>query len=155
MSNPSQDSRARAGRQAARSQSGDVDDRCLVSVVHLQAVQAAQRVLPPAELIARSADLLGLLANRTRMNILLALLPRGADRPELCVCDLAVVCGASQSLISHQLRLLRTAGLVAQRREGKLAYYRLTSVATTTLLRSVLDLAREAVSRGPSTDAEV
>jgi ArsR family transcriptional regulator len=125
-----------------------------VNVVHLQAVQAARRVLPPPELVARSADLLALLANRTRLNILLALLPRGTDRPELCVCDLAVVCGASQSLISHQLRLLRTAGLVAQRREGKLAYYRLTSGPTTALLRSVLDLAPGAASRGTSMDVE-
>ncbi len=155
MSNPSEDTPAGPALQASRGEVGQVDDRCLANVVHLHAVQAARRVLPPAELIARSADLLALLANRTRLNILLALLPRTADRPELCVCDLAVVCGASQSLISHQLRLLRTAGLVVQRREGKLAYYRLTSDATTALLRSVLDLAPGAVSRGPSTDAEV
>ena len=154
MSNPSQDS-PRGARLQASHEAGQVDDRCLVNVVHIQAVHAARRVLPPVELVARSVDLLALLANRTRLSILLALLPRGADRPELCVCDLAVVCGASQSLISHQLRLLRTAGLVAQRREGKLAYYRLTSVATTTLLRSVLDLAPEPVSRGASTDTEV
>lgn len=154
MSNPSQDTPASAALQASRDEAGQADDRCLVNVVHLQAVQAARNVLPPAELVARSVDLLALLANRTRLRILLALLPRGAERPELCVCDLAVVCGVSQSLISHQLRLLRTAGLVAQRREGKLAYYRLTSGATTALLRSVLDLAPGAVSRGTSTDAE-
>lgn len=45
---------------------------------------------------------------------------------ELCVCDLAWVCGASQNLVSHHVRVLRSAGLSASRREGKLVMYRLT-----------------------------
>jgi len=129
--------------QGAHAPAASVDDRCYVNVVHLDAVQAARRALPAPELLTGLVDLLALLANATRLKILLALRPRGDSRPELCVCDLAVVCGASQSMISHQLRLLRTAGLVAQRRHGKLAYYRLEGGATTALLHSALDLAAE------------
>lgn len=140
MSNAARRTSARPGTQAARRGAVEVDDRCHATVVHLEAVRTARRALPPAGLVARSADLLALLANRTRLNILLSLRARGADQPELCVCDLAVVCRASQSMISHQLRLLRTGGLVTQRREGKLAYYRLTSRAITALLRSALAL---------------
>lgn len=141
MTNPSQDRALRGRKQDARLAANNVDDRCLVNVVHLRAVQAARRVLPAPELTAHVADRLALLANATRLRILLALRPRGTHRPELCVCDLAVVCGASQSMISHQLRLLRTAGLITQRRDGKLAYYRLRGRATASVLRSVLALA--------------
>ena len=56
--------------------------------------------------------------------------------PELCVCDLAAVTGASKSMTSHQLRLLRTAGLVLQRRAGKLVFYRLANESLSALLRS-------------------
>lgn len=45
---------------------------------------------------------------------------------ELCVCDLAWVVGAAPNLVSHHLRILRRAGLVTSRREGKLVMCRLT-----------------------------
>ena len=141
MNNPSDDIAARAVVQPAPLRVPGVDDRCHCNVVHLEAVQTARGALPAPDQVTRLVDLLALVANATRLKILLALLPRGDRRPELCVCDLAVVCGASQSLISHQLRLLRTAGLVAQRRDGKLAYYRLTCGATGSLLHSALAFA--------------
>ncbi|NLB19158.1 MAG: helix-turn-helix transcriptional regulator, partial [Syntrophomonadaceae bacterium] len=56
----------------------------------------------------------------TRVKMLFALMNR-----ELCVCDLAAVIGASESAVSHQLRLLRTHKLVKNRREGKILYYSL------------------------------
>jgi len=44
---------------------------------------------------------------------------------ELCVCDLALAIGSSQSATSHQLRLLRTNRIVSRRKAGRVAYYRL------------------------------
>jgi len=44
---------------------------------------------------------------------------------ELCVCDLAVVTGASESAVSHQLRVLRNQKLVKYRRDGKTLFYSL------------------------------
>jgi ArsR family transcriptional regulator, lead/cadmium/zinc/bismuth-responsive transcriptional repressor len=52
--------------------------------------------------------------------VLLAL----AERP-LCVGDLAELCRASQSAMSHQLRTLRDAGLVKAHRRGKQIFYAL------------------------------
>ena len=54
------------------------------------------------------------------MKILSALL-----ESELCVCAIAELLGMTQSAISHQLRILKDANLVAGRREGKTVYYHL------------------------------
>ena len=42
---------------------------------------------------------------------------------ELCVCQLMGILGVSQPLISRNLSLLRSAGLLDERREGKLVFY--------------------------------
>lgn len=118
-------------------------DACELVVVHLEAVRQARCAIPAAPEVRRIAELLMLLANPTRLCILLALLPTNeVPSPELCVCDLAVVSGASRSLTSHQLRLLRTAGLVAQRRQGKLSFYRLITGPITALLQAALEQER-------------
>ena len=117
-------------------------DTCEVNVVHLEGVRSARATLPTSQTLARVTDLLGLLANPTRLKVLLALRPsRDACERELCVCDLAVVAGASKSMTSHQLRLLRTAGLVLPRRDGKLTFYRLADGPILALLDEALGLA--------------
>lgn len=114
-------------------------DACDVDVVHLDAVKSARAALPNDLELARMAELLALLSSPTRLTMLLALQPKERrKRRELCVCDLATVTGASKSLTSHQLRLLRGASLVAVRRSGKLAYYRLADGPAVALLRGVL-----------------
>lgn len=81
-------------------------------------VAEARRQLPAAARLRSDAELYGLLGDPGRLAILLALAGR-----ELCVCDLSQVLGAGVSAVSHQLRLLRGAGLVKYRSEGKLAFY--------------------------------
>lgn len=44
---------------------------------------------------------------------------------EACVCHLTAVLGQRQPYISQQLAILREAGLIAERRDGTLVYYRL------------------------------
>lgn len=46
-------------------------------------------------------------------------------RQEACVCHLTAVLGRRQPYVSQQLAILREAGLVVDRREGTLIYYRL------------------------------
>jgi DNA-binding transcriptional ArsR family regulator len=81
-------------------------------------VAAAKKRLPSAARLRADADLCGLLSDRGRLAIMLAL-----AGGELCVCDLSQVLGAGVSAVSHQLRLLRGAGLVRYRNEGKLVFY--------------------------------
>ena len=64
------------------------------------------------------AEVFKLLGDPTRVKILDAL-----SHGERCVCDIATLVEISESAVSHQLRLLRTARLVKVRRVGRLAYY--------------------------------
>ncbi|WP_433369694.1 ArsR/SmtB family transcription factor [Streptosporangium sp. CA-115845] len=92
------------------------------------------RLVTPGE-AARLADLFRLLGDQTRAQLLYALLEAG----ELCVCDLAETVEVSDTAVSHALRLLRTAGIVANRRSGRMIYYRLADAH----VRMLLDLSRE------------
>ncbi|MBM3071921.1 metalloregulator ArsR/SmtB family transcription factor [Lelliottia sp. RWM.1] len=67
-------------------------------------------------------QLFKLLADETRTTIILLLREAG----ELCVCELCAITGQSQPKISRHIALLRDAGLVLDRREGKWIYYRLS-----------------------------
>jgi ArsR family transcriptional regulator len=72
------------------------------------------------------------LGDETRLR-LLELMSSG----ERTVADLMDVTGLSQSLVSHHLRSLRDAGLVATRREGRWVHY---SIATAALAQVKLVL---------------
>ena len=58
------------------------------------------------------------LSEPTRLRIFLLLMER-----DLCVCELTFVLNMEQSRISHQLRLLRDADLVEDKREGRWIIY--------------------------------
>ncbi|MBM3292928.1 MAG: helix-turn-helix transcriptional regulator [Candidatus Aminicenantes bacterium] len=60
------------------------------------------------------------LSDPTRLRVVLLLLER-----ELCVCELMAILKMEQSRVSHQLRLLRDAGLVEDAREGRWIIYRM------------------------------
>ncbi len=79
-----------------------------------------------ARLDAGSADLLAgrLRALSDPMRLALALALRGGR--ELCVCDLSWIAERPQNLTSHHMKVLKGAGIVAARRQGKMTMYRLT-----------------------------
>jgi ArsR family transcriptional regulator, lead/cadmium/zinc/bismuth-responsive transcriptional repressor len=70
--------------------------------------------------VDRVAEMFKLLGDPTRCRILFALL---AD-PDLRVLDIAAVTATSRTTVSAALRLLRTAGVVIGRREGRTVHYR-------------------------------
>lgn len=70
------------------------------------------------EQLATFAEVMRTLGDETRLRILRLLRDQ-----TLCVCDLATAVGASQPLVSHHLKALKAAGLVACRREGQWVYY--------------------------------
>jgi DNA-binding transcriptional ArsR family regulator len=71
----------------------------------------------------RLAGLLGILADPVRSRILFALVSAG----ELCVGDLALALDASEDQVSYGLKMLRLAGLVSPRRDGRMVCYRLSN----------------------------
>ncbi len=92
--------------------------RATVRAIHPDAVEAARAALPPDELLTVVVETFGALADPTRARILYAL-----SAGPLCVRDLALLTGISESGVSHQLRLLRERRLVKVRREGTTMYY--------------------------------
>jgi len=75
------------------------------------------------EQTAMLADRLKALGDPTRLRMLDLL----AQQPEpLCVCDLTPRFSQNQPTISHHLKLLREAGLIAGEKQGIWAYYRAT-----------------------------
>jgi ArsR family transcriptional regulator, lead/cadmium/zinc/bismuth-responsive transcriptional repressor len=85
-----------------------------------------------AEAAERSAASFRALADPTRLQLAGCLL--GGD--ELCVCDLSWICERPQNLVSHHMKLLKAAGLVSARREGKMTMYRLTAPGRALLQRA-------------------
>jgi ArsR family transcriptional regulator, lead/cadmium/zinc/bismuth-responsive transcriptional repressor len=81
------------------------------------------------------AEFFRLMGDPTRVRILYTLQQAG----ELCVGDLSLVVGMSETAVSHALRLLRTAGIVKRRRASRMAYYSLDDAHVANLL----DLSRE------------
>ena len=71
-----------------------------------------------------------LLADESRLRILLTLSREG----EMHVSALCQMLGQSQPAVSHHLTLLRMAGLVGFRREGKFNFYRLDAANLSDLL---------------------
>jgi DNA-binding transcriptional ArsR family regulator len=67
---------------------------------------------------------------------------------ELNVGDIAEVLGLSESAVSHQLRLLRNAHLVRQRRAGQMMFYALDDHHVLTLFEQGLKHAQEGRRRG-------
>ncbi|HII92985.1 MAG TPA: winged helix-turn-helix transcriptional regulator [Methanosarcina sp.] len=69
------------------------------------------------------------LADTNRLKII-KLLKEG----ELCVCELTAVLTTSQSTVSHHLSVLKNAGLIKERKEGKWSYFRLSDGAVIEIL---------------------
>lgn len=94
-------------------------------MTHLRAIEPEtvrliQASGPSETLLNLVVETFQALADATRLKILYALV-----KSEVCVRDLAILVGVSESAISHQLRILRDRRLVTQRRKGNVIYYSL------------------------------
>ena len=94
--------------------------------------------------LTRTARLFHALSDETRLGIVARL-----HQGERCVCDLMDQLDAAQSRLSFHLKVLRDAGLVDCRRDGRWAYYWLRPEAFRLLEASIdtLKPARAAVAR--------
>lgn len=93
------------------------DEKC----VHEDIVHKVEHDLPNDETLYDLAELFKVFGDSTRIKILYALF-----ESEMCVCDIAELLNLTQSAISHQLRVLKSAKLVKARRAGKTVFYSLS-----------------------------
>ncbi|WP_058304146.1 ArsR/SmtB family transcription factor [Gorillibacterium timonense] len=95
-------------------------EKCSCDVIHEDVVNKVKEKMPQEESLYDLAELFKVFGDSTRIKILWAL-----DEAEMCVCDIAALLNMTQSAISHQLRVLKQAKLVKNRKEGKIVYYSL------------------------------
>ncbi len=95
-------------------------ERCDGTVIHEDIVNAVKESMPLEESLYDLAEIFKVFGDITRIKILYALFAS-----EMCVCDIAALLDMTQSAISHQLRVLKKARLVKNRREGRTVYYSL------------------------------
>lgn len=111
---------------------------CEFLAVHEDVVCQVRKHIPAPETLSDMADLFRLFGDPTRLKILISL-----SQHELCVCDLATLIEASQSAVSHQLRLLKQSRLVKSRREGKSIFYSLADNHVRTILAQGMEHVNE------------
>lgn len=99
------------------------------------------------ERLAVAAEVLSLLADRTR----LALLRRLGDG-EADVSSLTQVCDATRTSVSQHLARLRLAGLVTTRKDGRRVIYRLRHGHLRRLVAEALNVADHQISQLPPHD---
>ena len=97
------------------------NDICDCEVIHSDVVEKVKQTFPADEVIFDLADFFKIFGDPSRVKILYA-----RDKNELCVCDISTLLNMTTSAVSHQLKALKNANLVASRREGKTIYYRLS-----------------------------
>ncbi len=115
-------------------------DGCAIRVLDPERVDATRGRVLGADEAGEVAALFRLLGDPGRVRMLSALLEAG----ELCVCDLAAVVDMAESSVSHSLRLLRTAGIVRNRRSGRQVFYSLDDAH----VRLLLDVSLQHVGHG-------
>ena len=115
--------------------------------VNQERVTAARAGVLSVDDAGRLAGLLGMLADPVRSRILFALVAG----EELCVGDLALALDVTEDQISYALKMLRLAGLVSFRKEGRMVFYRLSEGFPHPLLehclRQLLTIAAPEVER--------
>jgi len=93
---------------------------CQIKHLAPNKIRVLQKNLLSPGTLRELAETFKVLGDPTRLNIITLLAKR-----EFCVCDIAAILKATNSLISHQLRVLRNLRLVKVRREGQNAFYSL------------------------------
>ena len=101
-------------------------------------LEKVQGDMPDEESLYDLAELFKVFGDTTRIRILYVLF-----ESEMCVCDIAEILNMTQSAISHQLRVLKQARLVRNRREGKQIYYFLADDHVRTIIGQGMDHVNE------------
>ncbi len=97
--------------------------------VHEDRISLVSERMPPEDEMADMAELFKVFGDSTRIKILYILW-----ECELCVCDMAQLLRLTQPAVSYQLKVLKQAKLVKNRRDGKTIYYSLADEHVKTII---------------------
>ncbi|WP_053955995.1 ArsR/SmtB family transcription factor [Inediibacterium massiliense] len=95
-------------------------EKCDCNVIHEEIIKKVKEKMTCEEKLNDLAEFFKVFGDPTRIKIICALFSS-----EMCVCDIASLLNMTQSAISHQLRVLKQARLVKNRKDGKVVYYSL------------------------------
>jgi len=104
-------------------------DICDGNHLHDERVGRLSETMPPEEELADMAELFKVFGDSTRIKILFIL-----SKCEMCVCDIAQTLGMTQPAVSYQLKVLKQAKLVRNRKAGKTVYYSLADSHVETII---------------------
>ena len=107
----------------------DLMPECKHEHNHSEMLDRVMHEMPTDELLTDLGDLFKVFGDSTRIKILYSLFEE-----ELCVCAIADLLNMTQSAVSHQLKTLKDAKLVNNRREGKTIYYSLADDHVKTII---------------------
>lgn len=110
------------------------DNTCSEVFIHKEIVDKTIGEMPELDNIKSLSLFFKAISDETRIRIICAL-----NINELCVCDLTAVLQMTKSAISHQLRTLRNAGIVKNRKVGKVVYYSLVDEHVRQIVETSLD----------------
>ncbi len=96
---------------------------------HDSAVDTVRELMPDDTELFDLAEFYKVFADSTRIKILYVLF-----ESEMCVGGIAQLLNMTMSAISHQLRVLKGARLIKQRREGKTVFYSLSDDHVRTII---------------------
>ncbi|MGI6075674.1 MAG: ArsR/SmtB family transcription factor [Pyramidobacter sp.] len=101
---------------------------------HSQVIEKMTGAFPNAGDFAPLADTFKHLSDPNRLRIFWALC-----HGEECVINISALTEMSSPAVSHHLRILKNAGLIVSRREGKEVYYRTADTETACTLHEIIE----------------
>ena len=101
---------------------------------HGQAMEQKLQNMPSVENFQTLSDIFKQLGDGSRLRIFWLLC-----HCEECVVNLSAMVGMSSPAVSHHLRLLRAAGLIVNRREGKEVYYTVAATQQAQMLHHMIE----------------
>lgn len=109
-------------------------EHCECFEVHKELVNQVRNRMPDEDELYDLAELFKVFGDSTRIRILNVLFEE-----EMCVCDIAEALRMNQSAVSHQLRVLKNAKLIKNRKDGKQVFYSLADDHVSTILAMGLE----------------
>ena len=115
------------------------NETCEVKIIHNEIIEKVNKKMPLDKDLYFVSEFFKMFSDFTRSKILSAL-----TFSEMCVCDISALLKMSHSSISHQLRLLKSARLVKNKKEGKIVYYSLDD----SHIYTIMDVALNHINEG-------